>query len=70
MCVVVDDSETVWKHPETQATCFLVSGDVPVTEVCWFCRSARGKREECGNVNTGRAATSGAVGGTDPCAPG
>lgn len=34
MCVVVDDSETVWKHPETQATCFLVSGDAPVTKRC------------------------------------
>lgn len=34
VCVVVDDSETVWKHPETQATCFLVSGDAPVTKRC------------------------------------
>ena len=32
MCVVLDDGETVWKQPETEAVCFLVSGDVHVTK--------------------------------------
>lgn len=35
MCVVVvDKSDIEWKHLETQATCFLVSGDVHITKRC------------------------------------
>lgn len=41
---------------------FPVSGDVHVTRACLFCGKSRGKPEECGNMNVGRAATLGVVG--------